>query len=210
MSSQHEGMPPWLLATLDQLDAGARDFTVRSRAGFEEMVRGHAHSEREVTEAMTWYDTTKGHFDAGVAAALAGPEAVTTVPPATAVPRPTSYTPSAFDEDDDLVPAPRMRVPEPNFELPDAPDRSTRLLQAPGVYIKGILMGAVMAGGIWFVLTGLLHWWLDSAWWGWWPSLLIVPIAAVVFTVWFTTVHDDVQTWIKKGGPKPLRKRFKV
>lgn len=210
MSSQHQGMPPWLLADLDQLDAGARDFTVRSRVGFEQMVRGHAHTEHEVTEAMAWYDTTKGHLDAAVATALGGPEGVTTAPPAPAMPRPTPYPHSTFDEDEDLVPAPRMRVPEPNFELPDAPDRSTRLLQAPGVYFKGIWMGAALGGGIWFVLTGLLHWWFDSAWWGWWPSLLTVPIAVVVFVVWFTTVHDDVQTWLKKGGLKPLRKRFKV
>ena len=216
MSSQHEGMPSWLLASLDQLDASGRDFTVRSRAGFEQMVRGRAHSDREVVDAMAWYDKTQGHLDAARAIALGGPEAVPPTAPrsptASGMPQPSEYPHGAFDDDEDegLVPAPRMRMPEPSFELPDAPDRSTRLVQVPGVYFKGLWIGAALGGGIWFAITGLLRWWLESDWWGWWPSLLTVPIAVVVFVVWFTTVHDDVQTWIKKGGPKPLRKRFKV
>jgi hypothetical protein len=45
-------------------------------------------------------------------------------------------------------------VPEPNFELPDASNRSSRLLQVPGVYVKGILMTVALVGRIWFVFTG--------------------------------------------------------
>ncbi|GAB3161825.1 hypothetical protein GCM10027258_79560 [Amycolatopsis stemonae] len=215
MGSQHEQMPPWLVASLDQLDAGARDFNVRSRTGFEKMVRGRAHDEREVAEAMAWYDTTQGHLDAALATALGGPGTGTAAPATSAPPQPEPYAhdtfddDDAFDEDEYRVPEPRLRIPELNFELPDAPDRSTRLLQAPGVYIKGLWIGAMLGGGTWFVLTGLLRWWLDTAWWGWWPGVLTVPIALVVFVWWFATVRRDVKTWVRKGGLKPLRERFK-
>lgn len=213
MSSQPE-MPSWLLAALDQHDAGARELRHTSREGFEAMVRRHAHDEHEVAERMAWFDTQRAHLDAAVNTVLAGPGAVNTAPaaPPRSEPEPPPRYPFTDERDEAAepeLPAPRYQAPQPNFELPDAPDRSTRLVQTPGVYTKGLLIGAALAGGTWFVLTGLLRWWLDTAWWDWWPSLLTVPLAAIVLVVWMTTVHDDVQHWIKKGGPRPLRKRFR-
>lgn len=212
-SSDRNPPPAWLLAELDQIDTGDRELRRTSREGFEQMVRRHAGSDREVAEGMAWYDQYIAHRDAAVSIALAGPGGTFQAPP---VPSPSAprrdeepqrfpYT-DQYDEPD--VPGPRLHVPQPDFDVPDAPNRSTRLVRAPGVYLKGLLIGLALAGLAWFAVTGVLHWVFGVAWWGWWPSLLTVPVALIPFVVWMTTVHDDVRHWIKKGGPAPLRTRF--
>jgi hypothetical protein len=222
MSSSEGDRPPWLTAALDQDDADAREFRRNSRDGFERMVRRHASSEDEVAKHMAWFDQQRGHLDAAVSTTLTGPGDPVPAAPTLPSPTTTAAQPGVNDREREErartvpgagaseIPAPRWNVPEPPpFEVPDAPDRSTRLRAMPAVYGKGLMIGLGLALAAWFGLAGLLRWLFDAAWFGLWPSIVTVPSAVVVLLVWMRIVHRDVRHWVKKGGPEPLRKRFK-
>jgi hypothetical protein len=215
---------------LDMLELGNEQFWATNRTQFEEMARRHSKNEDEVAERMRFYDQHRGQLGNWAASAAREDDATTTngstgsTPPPPA-PQPRPATPKATpapqprprpvddvepeDEDEDPV---RIRTPRIEFEMPEtpaAPGKATRLMHAPKLYGKALAIGLLIAAVLWFVITGLLHLLFDSAWWGWWPGVPSVLIAALGFGAWMYTAHQDIRHWIRNGGPRlPLRMRL--
>lgn len=213
-------MPPWLTAAFDQQDAAIREVRHNNRARFEEMTRRSGASEDKVREAMAWFDAQRAHYDAAVTIHAAGPEGMAHDPrqPQQDPPQPQPHrapTPGRDDADRDEVPVQRHETThihrtrfevDPLLERP-APGRANRLVRLPAVYAKCLAIGVGIGGAVWLAVTGLLVWLLDAAWWGWWPSLLSVPIAAAAFLGWCLTVQRDINHWVRYAGREPLQSR---
>ncbi|ASR39857.1 hypothetical protein BAY61_31715 (plasmid) [Prauserella marina] len=217
-SDPSDRMPPWLTAAFDQQDAAIQEVRHNNRARFEKMVRGGAPGEHKVREAMAWFDAQRAHYNAAVDIHAAGPESMSA--PQSEPPRQRRTEPVPVPDIDDAMfadeqPSQRREtthVHRTRFEVetpadPPAPGKSTRLLQSPAVYGKSFAVGAVIGGALWLAVTGLLVWLFDSAWWGWWPGLLTVPVAAAAFLAWWVTAQRDIKHWIVYGGREPLRSR---
>jgi hypothetical protein len=232
--SEQQRNPIWLAHAMDMLELDNEQFWTASRVKFEEMARRHSKNENEVAEKMRFYDEHRGQLGNWAASAsredgttTANGSTGSTPPPS---PAPTEQRPAApkaaptppqrprpvddvepvtEDEDEDPV---RIRTPRIEFEMPEtppAPGRATRLMHAPKLYGKALAIGLLIAVVLWLIITGGLHLLFDSAWWGWWPGVPSVLIAALGFGAWMYTAHQDIRHWIRNGGPRlPLRMRL--
>ncbi|WP_394622328.1 hypothetical protein JNUCC0626_50195 (plasmid) [Lentzea sp. JNUCC 0626] len=219
---------------LDMLELGNEQFWETNRTQFEEMARRHSKNEAEVADKMRFYDQHRGQLGSWASSAAREDGAPTTdgslgstpPPPAPeqraepqAAPTPPRPRPQprsrpvddveTEDEDEDPV---RIRPPRFEFDMQPtapAPGRATRLMHAPKLYGKALAIGLLIAAVLWFIVTGGLHWLFDSAWWGWWPGVPSVLIAAIGFAAWMYTAHQDIRYWLRNGGPRmPLRMRL--
>lgn len=214
MSESNDAKPPWLTAAFDQQDAAIREVRNNNRARFEQMTRRSGVSEDKVREAMTWFDAQRTHYDAAVTIHAAGPGGMPQdVPQPPPERTPVSDTKGTARSDE--VPVQRhetTHVYRTRFEADSqlersVPGRANRLVRLPAVYMKSFVIGAGIGGAVWLVLSGLMVWLLDAGWWGWWPNLLTIPIAAAVFLGWCFTVQRDINYWIRCGGREPLQAR---
>lgn len=224
-----QGLPPWLQAMLDQEHAGHRELRHQTRAGFEEMVRRATTDERVVVERMAWFDAQQSHLDAWLGTALGDPAAAVG-----SIPQPAAATPPGGFPGDQL-PRRHVREPEPEPErhrpdpvmpvmpvMPDfgdgqapwadlrerpAPGRATRLKSSPPVYAKAIGIGLLIGAAVWLSVTLLAMWLTDSPLWGWWPSLVAVPVGLLAAVWWWGHAFTEIHQWLRQGGPKPLVKR---
>lgn len=216
--------PVRLAHALEQLELSNEQFWNTSRDQYEQMMRRHTTDEAQIAERMRWYDAQVGKLGSWTSSAsredgsqvLGGPmpsnASATDRPVPPPRPRPAAAdVPADVDEDDDSVPefrTPHIKIDMP--ETPDAPGKATRLMHTPKLYGKAVVIAGIVAGVVWLLITGLLVWLFDSAWWGWWPGLLTVPVTGFAVLVWLFYAGQEIRQWVRKGGPLPLRMRHVI